>query len=55
MMKTQTVYRADMRREQGFFEIYAIIFRNTIRSKELIWQLFKRDFFAIYKKFYLGW
>ena len=28
--------------------------QNMIRSKELIWQLFKRDFFAIYKKSFLG-
>ena len=28
--------------------------QNMIRSKELIWQLFKRDFLASYKKSFLG-
>ena len=28
--------------------------RNIIRSRELIWQLFKRDFLASYKKSFLG-
>jgi len=28
--------------------------RNMVSSRELIWQLFKRDFFASYKKSFLG-
>ena len=28
--------------------------KNIINSKELIWQLFKRDFFASYKKSFIG-
>jgi len=28
--------------------------KNVIKSRELIWQLFKRDFFAAYKKSFIG-
>lgn len=49
-----TVYRPDMRHELGFFATWRVMAQNVWKSRELIWQLFKRDFFAQYKKSFLG-
>ena len=52
------VYRANLRHELGLFQTWVVMFGNVIAAKELIYQLFKRDFFAAYKKivsgYYLG-
>lgn len=49
-----TIYRPNQRHELGFFKTWAVMSKNIINSRELIWQLFKRDFFASYKKSFLG-
>ena len=49
-----TVYRPNQRHDESFFSTLQEMCLNVIRSKELIWQLFKRDFFAQYKKSFLG-
>jgi lipopolysaccharide transport system permease protein len=49
-----TIYRPNQRHEQGFLHTWVVMARNVARSRELIWQLFKRDFFAQYKKSFLG-
>ena len=49
-----TIYRPNQRHELGFFETWAVMSKNILNSRELIWQLFKRDFFASYKKSFLG-
>lgn len=49
-----TVYRPNQRHDLGFFETWKIMLGDVIRSRELIWQLFKRDFFAVYKKSFIG-
>jgi len=49
-----TIYRPNQRHDLGFFETWAVMSKNIIKSRELIWQLFKRDFFASYKKSFLG-
>lgn len=49
-----TVYRPNMRHEMGLFRTYAVMGRNVWRARELIWQLLKRDFFAAYKKSFIG-
>ena len=49
-----TIYRPNQRHELGFFQTWILMCRNIYRSRELIWQLFKRDFFASYKKSFLG-
>lgn len=49
-----TVYRPNMRHELGFFETWGVMARNIWQARELIWQLFKRDFFAGYKKSFIG-
>ncbi len=49
-----TVYRPNMRHELGFFQTWVVMSQNVWASRELIWQLFKRDFFAAYKKSFIG-
>lgn len=51
---TITVYRPNMRHELGFFATWVVMARNVWGARELIWQLFKRDFFASYKKSFMG-
>ena len=49
-----TVYRPNQRHDLGFLETWIVMSKNIINSRELIWQLFKRDFFASYKKSFIG-
>ena len=49
-----TIYKANQRHDLGFFKTWAVMAKNIVNSKELIWQLFKRDFFASYKKSFIG-
>ncbi len=49
-----TTYEPNQRAKIGFFKIWMVMFRNIINSKELIWQLFRRDFLMAYKKSFLG-
>lgn len=48
------VYRPNMRHELGLFYTWVEMAKNIIGARELIFQLFKRDFFAAYKKSFLG-
>ncbi len=52
--KQITVYRPNQRHDLGFFQTWFVMAANVIGSKELIWQLFRRDFFASYKKSFIG-
>ena len=49
-----TYYRPNQRHELGLFKTWLVMLRNVIGSRDLIWQLFKRDFFAGYKKSFIG-
>jgi ABC-type polysaccharide/polyol phosphate export permease len=49
-----TVSRANQRHELGFLQAWAVMSRNIWNARELIWQLFKRDFLAGYKKSFIG-
>lgn len=49
-----TIYEPNQRLKIGFFETWVTMFKNIVKSKELIWQLFRRDFFMSYKKSFLG-
>lgn len=53
-MKKTITYKPNQRHELGFFKTWLVMARNILNSRELIWQLFKRDFFAAYKKSFLG-
>jgi len=46
--------KAGERFDYGFFQTWRIMSSNIFRSKQLIAQLFKRDFLATYKKSFLG-
>lgn len=49
-----TLYRPNMRHEMGWWHSWTVMARNIWGARELIWQLFKRDFFAQYKKSFVG-
>lgn len=38
----------------GWFETWVTLIKNILASKDLIWQLFRRDFLMSYKKSFLG-
>jgi lipopolysaccharide transport system permease protein len=48
------VYRPNQRHDMGLIATWAVMGRNIFSSRELIWQLFKRNFLATYKKSFLG-
>lgn len=54
MSESLTIYRPNQRHELGVIHTWTVMARNVWRARELIWQLFKRDFFAQYKKSFLG-
>lgn len=47
-------YQPNSRQKVGFFGAIFMMARNIGNSRELIWQLFVRDFLASYKKSFLG-
>ncbi len=49
-----TFYSSEERSKSSYFGSYVIMMKNILSSRELIVQLFKRDFFAAYKKSLLG-
>jgi len=49
-----TVYEPQQRRRTGMLAVARIMAADTLACRELIWQLFKRDFFMQYKKSFLG-
>jgi lipopolysaccharide transport system permease protein len=51
---TTTTYRPNQRHDIGFLQTWVVMAGNIVKSRELIWQLFKRDFFASYKKSFVG-
>jgi len=50
----ETIYEPNQRLKLGPFKIWLEMLRNIINSRELICQLFRRDFIAVYKKSFLG-
>lgn len=55
MKKQQIIiYEPDSRHKIGLFKVWIIMFKNIISSRELISQLFKRDFLMSYKKSFIG-
>lgn len=48
------VYEPTGRLRTGFFRSLVLMARNIVASRELIWQLFARDFLAAYRKSFLG-
>jgi lipopolysaccharide transport system permease protein len=55
-MKAQPIakYSANNRYKESIFATWALMLKNIVASRELIWQLFRRDFLASYRKSFLG-
>lgn len=53
-MGNKVVYEPNQYAKIGFLKTMLVIIKNTIASKELIFQLYKRDFLMQYKKSFLG-
>jgi lipopolysaccharide transport system permease protein len=53
-MGNKVVYEPNQYAKIGFLKTMLVIVKNTIASKELIFQLYKRDFLMQYKKSFLG-
>jgi lipopolysaccharide transport system permease protein len=53
-LEKTVVYEPNSRRKIGFFKVWILMIRNIIASRELIFQLFKRDFLMSYKKSFIG-
>jgi len=54
MQENITIYEPNSRQKTGFLLSLVIMAKNIHKSRELIWQLFARDFLAAYKKSFLG-
>ncbi len=54
MHQAITIYEANQRQKIGLLKILIIMIKDIILYRELIWQLFKRDFLMQYKKSFLG-
>ncbi len=57
MTEKLTTYTPDKRHKDSLFKTWSVILSNVVAYRELIFQLFKRDFLMLYKKsfFGLGW
>jgi len=54
MAETTTTYEPDNSIKKGFLHIFKEIFNELKKNKWLTYQLFKRDFFALYKQSFVG-
>lgn len=50
----RVVYSPNKRAKESLLTTYSTLFKNIVESKELIIQLYKRDFLMMYKKSFLG-
>lgn len=48
------IYRPNQRHDLGWLATWRLMIQHVYESRELVWQLFKRDFFAVYKKSFIG-
>lgn len=49
-----TIYEPGYKQKIGFFRVWATMLGNITRSRELIFQLFRRDFVMAYRKSFIG-
>ncbi len=54
MKNAITIYEPQMRARLGMAQVWVSMLKNVIRSRDLLVQLFRRDFFAVYKKSLMG-
>jgi lipopolysaccharide transport system permease protein len=48
------LYEPNQRAMIGFFRTWVVMAKNIVVARELIWQLFRRDFLMAYRKSFLG-
>ncbi len=53
-MQHTIVYEPNQRAKMSWFQTWKTMYNNIIDSWDLIWQLFRRDFFMSYKKSFIG-
>jgi lipopolysaccharide transport system permease protein len=54
MNETVTTYEPDNSLKKGYFSIFMEIFNEIKKNRWLTYQLFKRDFLAVYKQSFIG-
>jgi lipopolysaccharide transport system permease protein len=54
MTETITTYEPDNSLKKGYLSIFSEIFNELKKNRWLTYQLFKRDFFALYKQSFIG-
>ena len=54
MTETITTYEPDNSLKKGFLSMFSEIFNELKKNRWLTYQLFKRDFFAVYKQSFIG-
>jgi len=54
MVETITTYEPDNSLKKGYLSIFSEIFNELRKNRWLTYQLFKRDFFALYKQSFIG-
>jgi len=54
MSNNITTYEPDNSLKKGYFSVFGEIFKELRQSRWLTWQLFKRDFFSLYKQSFIG-
>ena len=54
MNNTITTYQPDNSLKGGYFSVFGEIFNELKKNRWLTWQLFKRDFFSLYKQSFIG-
>jgi len=54
MTETITTYEPDNSLKKGYISIFRSIFDEVKKNRWLTYQLFKRDFFAVYKQSFIG-
>lgn len=51
----ETIYYPNQRKRLNLLQTWGVLITNMWKSRELVYQLFRRDFLMQYKKSYLGW
>ncbi|MBI5118005.1 ABC transporter permease [Candidatus Poribacteria bacterium] len=49
------IYYPNQRAEASLLKTFLVVLGNIVEGRELIWQMFKRDFFVVYRRSILGY
>ncbi len=53
-MSNINIYKAESRIETGFLKVWYLMLKNIYNARDLIWQMFRRDFLMAYKRSFIG-